>query len=64
MKYKIYIVENTDRDNLTGYPLNFIKADFNWDDGCDSIEEANELINKQGDNYVNYTILPYVYMTS
>ena len=31
--------------------------------GVDSFEEAAQAIANRGDQYTNYTILPYVYMT-
>ena len=60
MKYKIYIVKNDDRE---GAPVQFIEAEFNWGCGCDTIEEAMDMITRNGDDYKQYTILPYIYMT-
>lgn len=61
MRYKIYIIkENTEN----GFPLVFIEADFNYGCGYDSIEEAQKMIEHNGEYYVNYTILPYIYMIS
>jgi hypothetical protein len=60
MKYKIYIVKNDDRE---GTPVQFIEAEFNLGCGCDNIEEAMDMITINGDDYKQYTILPYIYMT-
>lgn len=58
MKYKVYI---TKTDETTNQVI-FIEADFNYGCGFGSIEEANNRIQSVGDDYVNYTILPYIYM--
>ena len=59
MKYKIYVVRTSDVTKVS----TFEEADFNWGCGCDSIEEAYDMINRNGDSYVTYTILPYIYMS-
>lgn len=58
MKYKIYIVKTSDVTKV----VTFEEADFNWGCGCDTVEEALLLLKKNGDDYVTYTILPYIYM--
>lgn len=60
MKYKVYIVKTDDETKVA----QLIEADFNYDCGFDTIEEANYTIQRKGDDYVNYVILPYIYMTS
>lgn len=59
MKYKVYIVKTDDVTNVA----TFIEADFNYGCGFDTIKEAIESIERHGSDYVNYTILPYIYMT-
>lgn len=61
MNYKIYIVKNEYHNNLMGFPIQLIEAAFNWGCGCDSIEEAKEMIIKEGAKGITYTILPYIY---
>jgi hypothetical protein len=60
MNYKIYIVKNDDRE---GSQVQFVEAEFNLGCGCDTIEEAMEMIIRNGNDYKQYTILPYIYMT-
>lgn len=60
MKYKVYVVKI---DDVTKQ-LTFIEADFNWCCGFDTIEQSYDMINRMGDDYVHYVILPYIYMTS
>lgn len=60
MKYKVYIVKiNNETDDVT-----FALAKFNPGCGYDSVEEANAAILREGIDYIDYTILPYIYMTS
>ena len=59
MKYKIYIALENDENSKNS----FIEADFNFGCGFDSIEEAYQRIVSHGYDYVNYTILPYIYLT-
>ena len=60
MKYKVYIVEHS---YLVGKPDRFIEAEFNYGRGFDDMQEALLATQRNGDNYVQYTILPYIYMT-
>lgn len=60
MKYKIYIVKNGFE---VGDPETFIEAEFNYGCGFDDMQEALLEIQRNGDDYVQYTILPYIYMT-
>lgn len=57
MNYKVYIVKTDDVTKV----VSFIEADFNWGCGCETIDEALELIKKCGDECVSYTVLPYIY---
>ena len=41
-----------------------LEADFNCGCGFDTMEEAIRQVENRGDDYVNYTILPYIYMTN
>lgn len=58
MKYKIYQVKN---DEVTKVAT-FIETDFNIGCGFDTIEEAMNRIQTEGEDYIQYTILPYIYM--
>lgn len=60
MKYKVYIVKNSEE---TGKPDRFIEAEFNYGCGFDDMQEALLAIQRNGNDYVQYTILPYIYMT-
>jgi hypothetical protein len=60
MKYKVYIVKTDDETKM----VTFIEAEFDCGCGFDTIDEANVRIQSRGDDYVHYTILPYIYMTS
>lgn len=60
IKYKIYIVNTNEFTKV----VEFIEVDFNYGCGYDSLEEANLKIKEYGDNYVHYTILPYMYLTN
>jgi hypothetical protein len=66
MKYKIYRVVDS---NLTlGSSINplqdkaLVEEYFAYTSVYDSIEQAVEAIKNHGDNYVEYTILPSVFM--
>ena len=59
MKYKIYIVK-TDEETKQ---VIFMESELNWGCGYDSIQEALDRIKSRGDNYIQYTILPYIMMT-
>lgn len=58
MKYKVYIIKYDGVTNIT----TLIECTFNYGCGYDSIEEAYTNIEKYGDDYVQYTILPYICM--
>jgi hypothetical protein len=60
MKYKVYEVTTDSETNKA----TFTEVEFNWDCGFDTIEEAYDRIQSRGDDYVHYTILPYVCMTN
>ncbi len=66
MKYKVYIIKNSEE---VGKPDRFIEAEFNYGfslffySGFDDMQEALLSIQRNGDDYVQYTILPYIYMT-
>lgn len=60
MKYKVYIVKNSVE---VGQPDMFIESEFNYGNGFDDMKEAFLAIQRNGLDYVQYTILPYVYMT-
>ena len=60
MKYKVYIVNNSEE---VGKPDRFIEAEFNFVFGFDDMQEALLAIQRNGDNYVQYTILPYIFLT-
>ena len=57
MKYKVYIITGENR-------LKLKEAKFNYGCGFDSINEAMERIKYYGEPFVNYTILPYIYLTN
>tara|TARA_R110001592_G_scaffold322937_1_gene601966 strand:+ start:593 stop:796 length:204 start_codon:yes stop_codon:yes gene_type:complete len=61
MKYKVYIVKN---GKEVGEPETFIEAEFNYGCGFDDMQEALLYIQRNGNDYIQYTILPYIYMTS
>ena len=69
IRYKIYeMVKTTIEERQENFePIKrFIveEATINdWGCGFDSFEEAAQAIANRGDHYINYTILPYVYMT-
>lgn len=56
MKYKVYLVKTDFDTNVS----TFIEVEFNYGNGFDSIEEAYESIQRNGDDYLNYTILPHI----
>jgi hypothetical protein len=60
MKYKVYIIKNGEE---VGKPDRFIEAEFNYGCGFDNMQEALLEIQRNGNDYVQYTILPYIYMT-
>ena len=60
MKYKVYIVKEGHEINE---PSIFIESEFNYGCGFDDIEEAMLNIQRNGENYIHYTILPYIYLT-
>lgn len=57
IKYKVYVVK-TDKSNIVTFQV----ADFCIDLCFDTIEEACDAIEHNGDDFVHYTILPDVYM--
>lgn len=59
MKYKVYIIKN---GNEVGEPGTFTEAGFNFGCGFDDMKEALLSIQRNGNDYVQYTILPYIYM--
>lgn len=61
MKYKVYIVKES---SIINEPCMFIEAEFNYGCGYDSVEEAMSNIHRDGENYIHYTILPYIYLTN
>jgi hypothetical protein len=60
IKYKCYKIKI---DDITKQSI-LIESDFNYGCGFDSIEEAIDFIQRNGDDYVQYTFLPYIYMNS
>lgn len=60
MKYKVYTVK---KNKLNNQDM-FFEAEFNIESGFNSVDEANEFIQDYGLNNVQYTILPYIYMTN
>lgn len=60
MKYKVYVVENALHE---GYPETFIEAGFNLGNGFDDMQEAILSIQRNGYDYTQYTVLPYICMT-
>jgi len=66
MKYKVYILSKIQVQSQYGYRETLVSpcvADFCNKCEYDSIEEAYDAIIASGERYVNYTILPYIYMT-
>lgn len=53
MKYKVYIINKK----------KLKEADFNYGCGFDTIEEAFGAIKRDGCDYIEYTILPFIYLT-
>ncbi len=60
MKYKVYTVK---KNKLNNQDM-FFEAEFNIESGFNSVDEANEFIQDYGLNNVQYTILPYIFMTN
>jgi len=60
VKYKIYILKESTTHNDGRRFL--IEADFNYVCGFDTMEEALERLSIEAVNYVNYTIIPYIYL--
>lgn len=60
MKYKVYTVK---KNKLNNQDM-FFEAEFNIESGFNSTDEANEFIQDYGLNNVQYTILPYIFMTN
>jgi len=60
MKYKVYKVTTDSKTNKA----TFTEVEFNWCCGFDTIEEAYESIERNGESYTQYVILPYVYITN
>ena len=60
MKYKVYTVK---KNKLNNQDM-FFEAEFNIESGFNSVDEANEFIQDYGLNNLQYTILPYIYMTN
>ena len=67
IRYKIYEMVKTTIEERQGdfeHSDRFILEESTINDwGFDSFEEAAEEIANRGYDYINYTILPYVYMT-
>jgi len=60
MKYKIY----RQCSDFNTKEVKFFECDFqNFCNGFDSIDEAYQAIKDRGYDFVNYTILPYIYLT-
>jgi hypothetical protein len=59
MRYKIYRIIN----KSSGKSI-FKEASFNHGCGCETIEEAYLLCKEKGETFVDYTILPYIFMTN
>ena len=62
MKYKIYILVSNGNDKGSTIKRVIEENEFEYDE-FDTIEQAYEAIKNRANNYRNYTILPYIYLT-
>ena len=62
MKYKIYILVSNGNDKGSTIKRVIEDSEFEYNE-FDTIEEAYEAIKNRGNDYCNYTILPYIYLT-
>jgi len=62
MKYKIYILVSNGSDKGSSIKRVIEDIEFEYDK-FDTMEEAHEAIKNRGNDYCNYTILPYIYLT-
>jgi hypothetical protein len=61
MKYKIYILVSNGNDKGSTIKRVIEDSKFEYNE-FDTIEEAYEAIKNRGNDYCNYTILPYIYL--
>lgn len=59
MRYKVFIVQKDKKSPI----LKFVEADFGNDYAFDTEKDAHDAIERRGESFVPYVILPYVYMT-
>lgn len=62
INYKIYIIR--DNSEYIGGKVSLLElvASSIPECGFDSIQDATKWLERYGDNGINYTILPYIYM--
>ena len=62
MKYKIYILVTNGNDKGSTIKRVIEDNEFEYEE-FDTMEDAYEAIKNRGNDYRNYTILPYIYLT-